>query len=118
MSKFLIYALHHPDSRYVYVGKSTQGMRRPQRHGYPSNMQKCADYPLTRWITKYRATGSDYQIVILETHISPDLLDEAERFYIAYFRSVGVALLNITDGGDGALHTTATKEKIRLAHKG
>lgn len=85
----------------MYVGKSTRGMDRPKEHGSPRNIQRYGYLPICRWITKGRSVGSEYKITVLETCSTAEELNEAERFYIAYFRSIGVPLLNLSEGGDG-----------------
>jgi hypothetical protein len=84
-------------------------------------MRRNAAYPVTCWIRSLREKGLDYDAVILEAHECRETLAEAERFFIAYFRSVGVSLLNVTDGGDGPRgyhHTEATRALLSAAHKG
>jgi hypothetical protein len=46
---------------------------------------------------------------------------DAEKFWIAYFRSIGSRLLNLTIGGEGTLnfsHSEETKKKIGQSHRG
>lgn len=116
ISDFIIYALHHDDSDHIYIGKSSNGLRRPKQHGSPVNIRKHPNYPVVRWIKKRRASGEDYKIAILEEHATNTNLNEAERFYIASFRSIGVPLLNLTDGGDGLVNPSAeVRARIGLA---
>lgn len=122
VSKYLIYALHHPDSLRVYVGKSSSGMVRPRTHGTPWHLKKYPQFPVVRWINKHRAAeeGWNYQITVLEECASAAVLDEAERFYIAYFRMTGMLLLNCTDGGEGTsgyTHTEISRRRMSEAQK-
>lgn len=100
-SRCFIYALHHSNSTRVYVGKTAKGMRRPREHAHPSHLKKYAHLPRSKWIAALQRRGLEPRIVILETSTHVENLDEAERFYIEYFRSIGMSLLNLTDGGDG-----------------
>lgn len=112
MKKFLIYALHHDSSQHVYVGKSSQGLNRPREHGKNYNLKKFAHLPVCRWITKLRSNGHDYSFSILELCDSTLSLAEAERFYIELYRSIGMKLLNLTDGGEGTLGIKKSPEEI------
>lgn len=116
-SRFLVYALHRDDSSRVYVGKSTSGMRRPNGHAYPSSMKNNQRLPLYRWLAKY---DSKYRISILE-ECSKDTLSDAEIFYISYFKSIGMKLLNCTRGGEGLpglVRTEEHKRKLSESSKG
>jgi len=103
MGQFIVYLLHHETSAHAYVGKSTKGIRRPQMHGSPSNLRNHPTFPVVRWIKKLHAKGLNYEIAILEESTNAAALVEAEQFYIAYFRSIGLPLLNCTDGGEGSI---------------
>lgn len=119
MSDHIIYALHHDESDYVYIGKSSKGIQRPKDHGKVGNLNSKSHLPVVRWIRKRRSTGQDYQISILEEHDSAESLNDSERFYIAYFRSLGIPLLNCTDGGDGSVGLTPEiRARISEARKG
>lgn len=113
-SKFIIYLLHHPTSKYMYIGKSSTGLRRPREHSMPSSLKQYAHLPRSRWVVSLQKRGLSPQIVILEECAIAEDLDEAERFYIAYFRSIGGkrSLLNLTDGGEGILGYRHSKEEI------
>lgn len=111
MNKYLIYVLHHPDSKHVYVGKSCSGMKRPKEHGAVGYMKRNKNYPVVRWIEKLRLSGKIYEIAVVEDFVTASDLAETEKFYIAYFRSLGISLLNLTDGGDGTLGAKASAEK-------
>jgi hypothetical protein len=141
-SQFLIYALHHPESDHVYIGQSSLGMKRPMQHGQAVSMEKLAHLPRIKWIGSLRAKGLEYEIAILEELPSADDLNDAEKFYIACFKAMGIPLLNLTEGGDGGAeisrrywsdpksrekkskerlgqkHDEETKTKISESHKG
>jgi hypothetical protein len=100
-------------SNRIYVGRSSTGMYRPRNHIY-SNPRT----PVRRWVDKYASMGLMYQITVLETFDTSDSLNDAERFYIAYFKSIGMPLLNCTDGGEGVngfRHSQATRKKMSEA---
>lgn len=109
----VIYALHHDSSNCVYIGKSINGMTRPQGHGSPGRIKKYSHLPISKWIIKLNKLGLRYQISILETCETYESLNNAEKFYIAYLRSVGATLLNLTDGGDGPLGFKMSPESVK-----
>jgi len=116
VTRSLIYALYRDDSDKLYVGKSTSGLRRPLSHGTPSVLRANSHLPLARWIKKH---GS-YSIALLEA-CDRSMLNEAECFYIAYFRSLGIPLLNLTDGGEGTLghhHSEEYKARSSAVRRG
>lgn len=102
----IIYLLHSPESDFVYVGQSSCGMIRPRMHKKPSVMKNSCNTPLTKWIRKRLANKQMYSIAVLEQVSSRDELDDAEVFFIAYFRSLGMRLLNCTVGGGGTKEPT------------
>jgi hypothetical protein len=67
--------------------------------------------PISKWIEKYRR--KPYEITILEECSSKLELDEAEIFYIAYFRAIGAKLLNCTAGGEGSVGCRRPKPESR-----
>lgn len=102
MEKYLIYALLDPRTKCIrYVGKSSSGLQRPKAHGYPSRVSTSRTHR-GNWIRSLLEQGLMYEIVILETLSSGDLLEEAERRWIAQCRNDGCNLTNATDGGEGA----------------
>lgn len=114
LSRFIIYALHHNDSPRIYIGRSSTGLERPRQHG---KTKTC--FPVSRWAHKLSKQGKTYSIAVLEEFDSPEHLNEAERFYISYFRSLGIPLLNCTDGGEGLYNATAeTRAKLSAAMTG
>ena len=70
-----------------------------------------------RWISGLRAVGLVPEICALESSSSQSELDEAERFCIAYFRSVGCNLTNACEGGEGRKGplSESTRERMAIA---
>lgn len=119
-SKLFVYALHHPESQHIYIGKTVKGVRRIQEHTFPSSFERYAQLPRQRWLKSLRDRGLEPQWVVLETCSTNEELCEAERFYIEYFRWLGIPLLNLTDGGDGILghkHSESTREKMSQSNR-
>ncbi|HET6959742.1 MAG TPA: GIY-YIG nuclease family protein [Vicinamibacterales bacterium] len=110
VSSKIVYVLHHPSSSRIYIGQSSKGLKRPRQHGMGCYLRSCAASPRTKWIRALRERGFDYEITVLEVCRSKAELDEAECFYISYFRSLNIPLLNLTDGGDGTVGYVFTPE--------
>ena len=116
----IIYALSHPITDEVrYVGKSECGLFRPRQHGSLSNLKKIK-LPVVRWINKLKSQNLEYKIEVVEECQTREALNETEKFYISYFRSLGFRLLNICSGGEGFTghHKPESIEKIRRASTG
>jgi len=124
-SQFIVYALHHSDSDHVYIGQSSRGMLRPQQHDQQAELPKFAHLPRAKWIRSLHARGLKPEIAILEEFENDEDLDDAERFHIAYYKSIGIPLLNCTEGGDGGAEISrrywsdpASREKKRVERTG
>lgn len=94
MSKFIIYGLIDPRTGQIrYIGKSSSGLSRPSEGHYHG---RCKN-----WISNLKEAGLRYQIKVMEDVGSKDMLNAAERNWIAHGRSEGWPLTNLTNGGDG-----------------
>lgn len=118
MSKYLIYGLIDPRNQQLrYVGKSSVGLLRPQKF----HSAKCRSWEMT--LTNI---GLTKEIEIFEElEEGPgirDRLNDAETFWIGYFKMIGADLTNLTKGGDGFtagyVMSVATREKLSKAHTG
>lgn len=120
MSRCIIYGLIDPRTRLIrYVGLSSEGLRRPARHRQPLSLRD-RNYK-NAWLHLLFAAGLDYEIVVLEEVASKDALAYTERFWIAYGRSCGWPLTNLTDGGDGwsgRRHSADARARLRAASLG
>lgn len=136
--KYIIYGLVDPRSHIIrYIGKSTSGLRRPQRSLSPSSSRTKTHK--NNWIRSLREIGLVPDIVVLSEYDNPECLGDMEKVAISKFRADGYSLTNSTDGGEGALgrklsqesrekiararmgnghpHTEAHKERMRLLYK-
>lgn len=108
--RLIIYGLVDPNTEQVrYIGKSSSYLRRPKDHFRPSVIRE-GTFPVNRWCQKLVRNGQKPAICILEdfgTCFDKDeaneILNEGEIRWIAFGRSEGWPLLNLTDGGDGLL---------------
>jgi hypothetical protein len=116
--RVLIYALHHPSSPHIYIGKSSRGIMRAREHLQESKLRSQSRWPKTKWILSLRERGLEPEIVVLE-ETTKRKGDEAERFHVAYFQSIGLLPLNLTDGGEANWRwSPEIRAKISAAHKG
>lgn len=118
--KCFIYALYHPNSKRVYVGKTSKGMKRPRAHSEPGHLRQYAHLPRAKWIQSLKKRGLEPKIAILEVCERIEDLDEAEKFYISCFRAIEVPFLNLTDGGDGIngyRHSDKARARMSAKHK-
>lgn len=91
-----------------YVGLSSRGMERPHDHGRPSNLKKRTH--VAHWVSELKRVGLDYEVVILHELPDPEILNDAEKFWISYYRGLGCRLTNLTIGGEGTLGWKAPPE--------
>ena len=86
----LIYALRCPvTNRIHYVGKSTQGMRRPMEHLSQSHSEK-----IREWVSDLKELNYKPIIEILEEVHELSNIDTCEKFWISKCIDDGYVLLN------------------------
>lgn len=73
---------------------------------------------LHNWWESLTVAGVKPSVFVIETAPSDDALDEAERFWIGYMRSLGCRLANGTMGGDGQRSAPGVGARISAAKKG
>lgn len=111
--RFLIYGLSDPRTGEIrYIGKSVNGVSRAKSHGTPAALRKDGTYK-ANWIRSLQSIGLNYGIEILGTFEDGTGLADSERWAIAYARSAGCPLTNLTDGGDGAPNPSPEVRKRR-----
>lgn len=125
-NKYLIYALQDPITFEIrYIGKSMSGLDRPKSHNNLNQLQ--AKSYKNNWVKSLISNGYKPIIKIIQYIINPIELDEAEIYWISYFKNLGCPLTNSTLGGKGRFGFKLSKEskqKIResnikyiMAHK-
>jgi len=115
-----IYGLVDPrDGQLRYVGQTV----RPIIVRYKQHLVKAKTNRAHRdcWITSLLNLGLKPNWVVFQELDSKDILDQAEIFWIAYFRAMGCKLTNCNDGGrsnSGWTPSAETRAKMSLASKG
>lgn len=113
----IIYLAHNTINNQVYIGQTIQGLdvRTSGHHN------KAKNRPSTHFHKSIKYYGeSAFEWSILE-ELPVDELNDAEIFWISYFKYIGATLYNHTNGGKatrGYKHTEETKHKISEANKG
>ena len=97
---YIVYALSDPYSGDIrYIGQTSRGVdRRFAKH--KENARLRVKSHLYNWM---RSLPTSPLLEIIEECENKSSLDEAEIFYICYFRSLGFDLTNLTNGGDGTV---------------
>ena len=120
-SKFLIYALCDPRTGEVrYVGKTESAFRTRLNH-HIFRARKGEKHHVYCWIRKLLSEGVRPEMELVEECFSHEDLAETERFYIAYFRSLGFRLTNHTEGGEGCIgykHTDEARARMSAIQRG
>lgn len=123
MPQYLIYGLVDPTTNQLkYIGKSCYGLRRPMGHTTEGYLKREKTYK-ANWIRSLLQQALKPRIIILQEFQDPDILNEAEIFWIRYFKEMGCKLTNATNGGGGSLgskrfFSIETRRKMSLAKKG
>lgn len=117
-----IYGLIDPlTSELRYIGKTSMPVRlRYNQHvcvGPTAGRTHCR-----KWIAKLLEAGYRPELEILEIVPSENDWEEAERFWISYWKYIGAKLTNLTDGGShdyiGKPHTSGENEKSAVKRRG
>jgi len=100
-SKNITYGLLDPrDNRLRYVGQSSIGLERPQKHWKHKKLRERKDH-CHNWIRLIIADGLLPEVVIIEELDDRLKLNKAEMKWIKKYRDDGLDLTNMTDGGEG-----------------
>lgn len=117
---YVIYLIHNTLNNKVYVGKTNDLARRWREHISHSINPNSIKFPINFSIAKY---GKDvFEISVIQIFDNEKTCLEAEKYWISYFKSTDKNYgYNLTDGGDGVSgwhHTTESKNKMSISHKG
>lgn len=106
-----IYGLIDPrNGELRYIGKSHK-----LRERFLEHLSGKGKTHKDKWIRQLLSLGLQPELIVIEE--TEDWV-EAEKFYIAYFRSIGANLTNLTDGGEGIVGYKPTAEVIEKRRQG
>jgi len=95
-----IYGLFSPEGELRYVGKTLRSLsRRLKQHLWTGSLRK--ENHRNSWIKSLLAKGQSPDIQLIQALNTVADLNEAEKYWIGFFRNQGCDLVNGTDGGDG-----------------
>ena len=108
----LIYKIQHKENKKIYIGQTSVSLKyRLQKH------REAAKTGTSHFYKAIRKYGWEaFEIQIVEDNISLELINEREKYWIAYYDSYKNGY-NSTIGGEGARLTT-DEEIINLWHQG
>ncbi len=99
--KFIIYGLIDPRTKELrYIGMSSNGLKRPKAHLYPSIYNKSNTYVYC-WIKNLKKENLQPEIMVIDECSNYTDLQDLEVFYINYFKAIGCNLTNLREGGLG-----------------
>lgn len=99
MGVVYIYGLREPDTQLIrYIGKTNDPHRRWLNHLCEKSKTHRAN-----WIRSLERRGLRPEIVVIEEVHGAWPWQESEKFWIAYAKSNGWPLVNMTAGGDGVV---------------
>lgn len=121
-----IYVLHDQTevSQRIYVGWTPYPRRRLTQHLSDAKHGRRGNRILHDWLRSLRERSVRPVLAVIETIAPCGDWEEAERFWIAYFVSIGAKMANGTKGGDGSVGhvhpesakaTKSTKARARPA---
>lgn len=119
MSHYTIYALIDPrDNQIRYIGITKKNLKsRLNNHYYKDARDNLAK---RTWLNELTDLGMKALIEEIET-VTEEQACFSEEFWIAHYRSIGVNLLNMTNGGygvPGLKFTQAVRNRMSNALKG
>jgi hypothetical protein len=116
--EYSIYALIDPRTDEVrYIGKAKDPARRLRDHLQPSQISRHRSHK-NSWLKGLLAAGHEPQLLILDSEITAEDVDNAERLWISLYRVWDATLTNGTDGGDGGAMSSEIAKAAGLKRRG
>lgn len=96
-----IYALCDPNTKEIkYIGHTTIGLTRLRSHMRLRKDKRQHTAKKYEWIKSLIENGQHFDYMVVEYCNNSQDLDEAEIFWIEYFKMIGCNLFNIQKGGN------------------
>jgi hypothetical protein len=116
IKKYKIYALCEPCSKIIrYIGLTGDSLKRRYYDHY-----KCSvNTKKSSWVKSKKIIGLRPKLIIIENNLTLHEAKSKEIYYISYYKSLGLNLVNGTSGGDGLFNPSVeVRKKIGDAHRG
>lgn len=111
-SNLFVYGLVDPrNNQLVYIGQTNKGIERIERHSYCC--LKRENPKKVKWVKELRKFNLMFEVIYFEYCNDQEELNQAETFYIQYFRGLGSPLFNYNDGGDNHIRAKMTPERLK-----
>ena len=118
-----VYVLHlassPEDIRYVGISKYDDATSRLKEHMWNAKMGK--PYHVYNWIRKAAQDQEEIVATVLIANLSWEQAVAEEVRLIAHYRSAGLDLTNMTDGGEGSVGVVRSEDyrsRLSKSHKG
>lgn len=115
----IIYSYTNKINNKIYIGQTTDPVRRKYNHEYASHYENAGDYntPFHRAIRKYGFENFEYKVLADEID-DKDLLNQLEKYYIKKFDSLVPNGYNVSEGGSNASpHDWTSEQKFNYSLK-
>lgn len=111
---YQVYSLSDPITGEIrYVGQTARTLRiRLTEHIQDTKRRALHS---SKWVKSLLKRGAEPLIELVEVHDTPEAVDEAEQFFIDYFRSLGFNLTNLTGGGKVTRDVIVTDKMREMA---
>jgi len=110
-----IYALCSNDdySNIRYIGQTNSPKSRLKSHFKKGDL--IANTRHNNWIKKNISNGNTICMKIIESNIPTSNINEAEIFYIKYFKKLGYDLTNSTDDNANTVHSISVETRLKIS---
>lgn len=110
-----IYALCSSDdySNIRYIGQTNNPYKRLKSHFKKGDL--VANTRHNNWIKKNISNGNTICMKIIESNIPENNINDAEIFYIKYYRKLGYDLTNSTDFNANTIHQCPAETRLKIS---
>lgn len=109
-----IYILLHPLTRECrYIGKTRVGVKARVRKHVQDARREPGSRRVHSWVASLLHDGLRPEVIVVE--VVGEEWEDAEQFWIAYFRAIGANLANIAPGGGGESRKSNSAEALQRA---
>ncbi len=125
-TKMVVYALFDPSCGSMrYIGQTRQDIKtRMRRHKYDALRQKDDGWDdmthRANWLRKVFSDNRLPEVEVIQVCSNPEEMNDFEKFWIEYFKSIGANLTNSTSGGEGGIvsrEPSCSDERIVALYK-